>query len=393
MPKTRTRVKVILILSILLALLFLKLITPETYTGYDGSFYAAMTRELISDNPKTTTASYNYRLLPAWLLHFVPLETKTTFTLYNTIIGLLSAYLLFFLFLDSGFSFLESGLGIFFFLFSWVNVRFHFYYPILLGPTYYLIIILAFQALLRKNDLLFLISLVLGSLTRENFFTLILVYYFHQVGKGRFWDGKACRKTLVLAAGPALIFCLLRLLIPNTNPDFSYLKNLEYFVRLASIYWARIIHSYFNVYGVVLFIFLLHLPTCLRYLSRNLYLAVYLVLVIVISIISGSDTCRYNFYGFPAIFIPALHAMSKRRIIYRNKLMLGYLVLSHLVLMRVFRPMIPANYRQIWWSQISFRPEAIFRQSSLQFALFAAGFVLLYLGLYLRSRRLVKSKN
>lgn len=381
------KIKLILIASILGSLLLLKLITRESYTGYDGSFYAAMSRELISPNPKTTTASYCYRILPAWLLHFVPGETETSFLIYNAVIGLISAYLLFFMFINSGYSHLESALGVFFFVFSWINVRLHFFYPILVDATYYLIIILAFRALFRKNDSLFLVSLTLGALTRENFFSLIPAYYFYRKEKGRLWDRKVFRKTAALAAGPMLLFFLLRVMIPNTNPDFSYWENVAYFARMSFIYRNRVIHSYFNIYGVVMFILLLHIPTVLRFLRRNLYLSVYLFVSIVIPLFTGGDISRYNFFSFPAILILALQAMREHRNIYRNKLMVGFLVASQLYLMRVFSPMAAENYRKIWWSNISFCPQDVFLKSSLRYAFFGIAFLVLYLILYLNLRR------
>ena len=80
------RIKLILIGSILAGLLLLKLITPEVYNGYDAGFYRAMSRELISDNPRTITAPYSYRVLTPWLLHLIPLEAETTFAIYNSIL-------------------------------------------------------------------------------------------------------------------------------------------------------------------------------------------------------------------------------------------------------------------------------------------------------------------
>lgn len=386
--KNILKIKLILAASILAGLLLLKLITPERYTGYDGGFYRAMSRELVSPNTKTTTASYCYRILPAWLLHFLPLETETAFLVYNAVIGSVSAYLLFFLFLDSGYSLLESSLGTFFFFFSWINVRLHLFYPILVDATYYLIIILAFWALLRKNDSLFLVSLTLGALTRENFFSLIPVYYFHRKEKGRVWNRKVFIRTLCLAAGPVALFFLLRLVIPNTNPDFSYLKNMVYFSRMSFIYRSRVVYSYFNIYGVVMFIIILHLPTVLRFLWRNSYLSIYLLVSVIAPLFTGWDISRYNFFSFPVILILALQAMKEHRNIYRNKLMVAFLVVSQLYLMRILRPMSTENYRRIWWSNISFCPHDVFVESSQRFALFALAFIALYsiLHFYMRKK-------
>lgn len=380
------RVKLILTGFIVAALLLLHLITPEIYTGYDGSFYAAMTRELISDNPKTTTSTYCYRILPAWLLHFSPGSPEISFLIYNTLISAVSIYLLFSLFTDAGYSYLESSLGVFFFAFSWVNIRLHLFYPVLVDATYYLIIILTFLSIMRSNDYLFLISLSLGALTRENFFSLIPVYYFGRVEKGKIWDGRVLRKTAYLAAGPVILYFLLRILIPKTNPDFSIFRHIAYFAHIVSIYWDRAIYSYFNIYGVAIFILLLHLRTTLRFLRCNLYLAVYLVISMALPLFTGWEYSRYNFFSFPAILLLTLQSLKEHRTVYRNKLMIVFLVVAQLILMRFFRQMSTANYRQIWWTCISFCPKDVFRQSVLRCALTGAAFLAIYAGIYLKSK-------
>ena len=379
------RVKLILIVAIVGGLFLLKMITPEVYHGYDAGFYGAMSRELISDNPKTTTAPYNYRVLAPWLLHILPLKTEPAFALYNLTLCALSAYLLFFLLTDTGGSYLEAGLGVFFFLFSWVNARFCLFYPIHIDGTYYFILILAFRSLLKKNDALFLIALILGAFTREYFLALIPIYYLFRKEKGCLLDRGALWKTLKLAGLPVIIFLSLRIMIPRSNQDFSYWSHAMYFTRMFFVHGRRILHSYLNIYGVVVFILLLHLGSCITYLKKNAYLAVYLLLSLLFLMTGGADRCRINFISFPAILILVVAAMKNHREIYRNPLMAGFLVAGQLFLMRVFRPMIIENYRRIWWSNVSFCPEAVFRRSLAGYGMVAVAFLLIYLGLYLRN--------
>jgi len=381
------RIKLILIGSILAAILFLKLITPEVYHGYDAGFYRAMSRELISDNPNTTTAPYSYRVLAPWLLHFMPLKPESTFAVYNTILCAISASLLFFLLIDIGGDNLEAGMGVFFFLSSWITARFSIFYPVHIDGTYYFILILAFLSLLRKNTSLFFISLVLGSLTREYFLSLIPVYYFYHKEKGCLIDSYVLWKTIRLAILPVLIFLLLRILIPRSNQDFDYLKHGLYFSKMFFIHGRRILHSYLNIYGVLIFVLLLHLPSLISFLRKNLYLLLYLLLSIFFLMIGGSDRCRINFISFPAILICLMAIFKKHRNIYRNKLMVGYLVIAQLFLMRIFSPMTTGNWRQIWWSNVSFCPETEFQQSLMRYGLAAAAFLFIYLGISLRQKK------
>ncbi len=382
----RTGEKIILVGAIAGALLFLKIITPVSVTGYDGGFYAAMTRELISSNSRTTTVPYAYRILPCWVLHFTPLTPKTSFAIYNATIIALAAYLLFALFRRIGFSSYLAGMGIFFYLFSWVNARFSFYNPIHIDATYYLILILAFTALVRERDALFLAALCLGALTREYFISLIPVFYFYRKAPGRIWDKNIFLKTVQIAIFPSLIFISLRLFIPTSNHDFNYFRHGIYFARIFFIYWRRMFHSYFNVYGMAMVIIILHLPTALRCLGRRSYLSIYLLGCLIFLITGGADRCRINFISFPVILILTLNIMKAHPRIYQNKLIIGFLVISQLYLMRVFSPLTPSNYRRIWWSNISFCPETVFRQSSLRYLLFALALFILILFIRLRSR-------
>jgi hypothetical protein len=382
------RIKLILLGSILAGLLILKLITPEVYHGYDAGFYRAMSRELISDNPNTTTAPYSYRVLSPWLLHYIPLETETAFAIYNTILCAISAYLLFFLLIDTGGDNLEAGLGVFFFLSSWVNARFSIFYPVHIDGTYYFILILSFLSLIRKRDSFFFIALLLGSLTREYFLSLIPVYYFYRKEKGCFLDRAIFWNTIKLSIIPVLIFLLLRILIPRANQDFNYLEHAIYFSKMFFLYGRRIIHSYLNIYGVVIFILLLHLPSLISFLRKNLYLAIYILLSVFFLMIGGSDRCRINFINFPAILICLVAILKRHRNIYRNKLMVGYLVIAQLFLMRLFSPMTTENWRKIWWSNVSFCPETDFHHSLIRYGLAAAAFLLIYLGLTLRKKNI-----
>lgn len=374
------------------SLLLLKLITPETITGYDGTFYRAMSRELFSTNPRTLTAPYCYRIFPAFLLHFVPLDSLVSYSIFNAVAYAAAAGLFFSLFRGIGYSLREAGMGVFFFLFSWITVRFGFFYPAQIDPAYYLVLAAAFYAAYRGRDGLFLAALLSGALTREYFVILLPVYFFARARnsaqgfKGSTVRGNHIARTLLLAAVPVLIFIALKILIRPANADFSYAGHLREFTRLFFLTGRRIAHSYFNVYGVVAFLVLLHLPGCLRFLFRNPALLSYLALSTLVLIVGGADRCRINAVAFPVFLVLGIEAMKARREVYSRPPMIAFLVLSHLYLNRILRPMTAENYRRIWWSEVSFCPEEVFRSSSLTYLAVFAAFVLLYLVLSLRAK-------
>lgn len=371
------------------SILFLKLITPETFTGYDGGFYRAMAAELFSASPRTLTAPYCYRLFPAFLIHFVPLAPLSAYALFNALAYAASAGLFFSLFRSLGHGRRESALGVFFFLFSWVTVRFGFFYPAQVDPAYYLVLAAAFSAAYRGRDALFWAALLVGAVTREYFITLVPVYYFARRANGssrvQWFNGSRVARTLLLAALPVLAFAALKLLIRPANADFSYGDHAAEFARLFFATGRRIVHSYANVYGALLFPILLALPGSIRFLLRQPGLLCYLALSTVILAVGGADRCRINAVAFPVFLILGLQALKARPGVYSRPAMIIFLVAAHLFLNRIAQPMTAENYRRIWWSEASFCPEEVLRASALTFCLSFAAFVLLYAGLSLRA--------
>ncbi len=377
------------------SLFLLKLITPETFTGYDGNFYEAMTRELFSKNPRAGTAPYCYRLFPACLLHFVPLVPRVSYSLFNALAYAAAAGLFFSLFRALGYGLRESSLGVFFFLFSWITVRFGFFYPAQVDPAYYLILAAAFSAAYQGWNWLFFLALLAGALTREYFITLIPVYYFArraaagaavQRCNGAAVNRRVIGRTLLFAGIPVMIFVALKILIRPANADFSYSEHAAEFARLFVATGRRIVHSYFNVYGVLLFIILLRLPGSFRFLFRRPGLFFYLVISTALLVIGGADRCRINAVAFPVFLILGLEAMKARPEVYARTPMVAFLVGAHLFLNRVLSPMTAENYRRIWWSEVSFCPEEVFRSSSRTYLLVFIAFVLLYAGFRFRAR-------
>ncbi|MEA1929032.1 MAG: hypothetical protein U9N73_12570, partial [Candidatus Auribacterota bacterium] len=55
--------------------------------------------------------------------------------------------------------------------------------------------------------------------------------------------------------------------------------------------------------------------------------------------------------------------------------------------MRIFSPMTTENWREIWWSNVSFCPEMEFHNSLIRYGFAASAFLLIYLGLSLRERK------
>jgi len=198
----------------LLFLILLWQLTPVQVIGYDGGFYRAMTLNPLSGQGKTTTSPYAFRLLPAWLLHFIPGRPLIIYTIYNAFISILTVVIIFKLLARLGFGPLEGGIAVFIYLSSWVNIRFSLYNPIHIDSTYYLILSLAFYSLISKNKPLFFGCLLAGAATREYFVTLIPLYYFFNLRPRHRFDPRLLGETALISAIPLAAFVFIRLLIP-----------------------------------------------------------------------------------------------------------------------------------------------------------------------------------
>lgn len=375
--------------AILAVLIGIHLLTPVWYGGYDARFYRAIAVRPFSGETVARTAPYCWRILPAALIYLIPLPVETAWPLFNFTAIFLSAFILFQLIQEESGSLTAAGLGVFFYLFSWVNVRFAFFYPYQTDSAYYLVLVLAFWALFRGKDGLFFLSLCLGALTREYFLALIPVYYLSRRKRPGPVDFPVFRRTILISLLPLVLFILPRILIAPANPDFNYLGHGREFLRLTVIHWRRTLYSFVNVYGAALFVVLLHLPAALRYLRRRPEVAVYIPFWFLFLVIGGADLDRINFIGFPVVVLLAAAAVAVRPGLYRNKFILAYLAASQLLLMRVFTRMgpEPSSWRRNWWSSISFMPEEVFRSGRFLFLLLLAGFILLALSVSFLHRR------
>ncbi len=365
--------------SILVLMIGIRLLTPVWLGGYDAHFYRAMAVEPFSAAPAARTAPYCWRLFPATLLYLIPLPVETAWPLFNFAAIFLSALLLFRILEGESGSLTASAAGVFFYLFSWVNVRFAFFYPYQTDSAYYLLLVLAFFALLRRKDGLFLAALCLGALTREYFLALIPAYYLSRRERPGLFDPAVLRRTALVSLPALVLFILPRLLIRPANPDFSYFGHGGEFLRLTVVHWRRNLYSFANVYGAALFVILPGLPAVFRYLRKRPEVAVYIPFWLLFLVVGGADLDRINFIGFPAVILLASVALASRPALYRNGFILGYLAAAHLFLMRIFVRIGPEpdNWRRLWWSSISFMPEEVFRAYRLRFLLLMAGFLLL----------------
>ncbi len=365
--------------AILAAMIAIRLLTPVWYGGYDARFYREGAVHPFSAAAAARTAPYCWRILPAALVYLVPLPVETAWPLFNFAAIFLSAFLLFRILEEESGSLPGAALGVFFFLFSWVNVRFAFFYPFQIDSAYCLLLVLAFRSLFRRQDPLFFLALCLAALTREYFLALIPAYYLFRRSRPGPVDFPVLRRTVLISLLPLFLFIFLRILITPANPDFDYLAHGREFFRLTFVHWRRTLYSFANVYGAALFVIFLHPRTVFRYLRSRPGVAVYIPFWFLFLVIGGADLDRINLIGFPVVALLTAAAVAARPGLYRNGLILAYLAAAHLLLMRIFTRIgpEPANWRRLWWSSISFMPDEVFRANRLLFLALLAGFVLL----------------
>jgi len=360
--------------------LALRVLTPVQTVGYDGAFYRAMTESPWGGADRTLTAPYAFRIFPAWVLHFVPGPALGVYTVYTVGAETAAAALLFAFLRARGLGPGAAGFGTGLFLTSWVNLRFALYNPIHIDATYYLAVAGAFWAMARKRDGWFLVFLLAGALSREYFVALLGAWYFFRKTPGKLVDGPILLRGLALGALPVAAAVALRALIPAVNRGFDYAGHAVYFGRLFFLYWPRMVHAAFNVFGVGLFLVILDPRGAGRCLAANPGAALYLGACVLFTAVGGADRCRILFTAFPAVVLLAAQAVERRRAIYLRPGFLVFAAAVQLFLMRAYLPITPANYRLHWWSTVSFRPEALLRQSWNRILLCGAAFSLVAAG-------------
>lgn len=125
---------------------------------------------------QSTVAPYMYRILTPILVYLLPLNHLMGFTLIN-LTGLFITAVLFYYYLKKlNFNNIFRYFGVLFFL-SAPTVIYSMYDIALVDILSFLFFLLAFYAILSKNDILYLFTLVLGVLNKETIsFTLPLYF-------------------------------------------------------------------------------------------------------------------------------------------------------------------------------------------------------------------------
>lgn len=274
---------------------------------------------------QSSVAPYMYRLLTPVLVYLLPFNHMMGFTLIN-LTGLFGTAILFYYYLKKlNFNKMHCFFGVIFFI-SAPTVIYSMYDIALVDILSFLFFLLAFYAILCKNDKLYLFALILGVLNKETIlFTLPLYFLCKNESKGL---GHALKKTLLMALVPLVLFISIRYFFGFTS-YFSITTVKEtvlYALQMKRIFDLR---NPFLAFGT-LWILSLY---AIKFVGNSfLKKSLCILPLIFLQILIATDISRSLFIAFP-IIIPISLYLFKIKDNIRIFVILSFLILFSYILL------------------------------------------------------------
>ncbi|KAF5057528.1 hypothetical protein DSECCO2_355810 [anaerobic digester metagenome] len=264
-------------------------------TTPDSSFYLQM-----SLNPfQRVNAPYTYRVLTPLLVYVLPLSHWTGFTIINSSGIIATGVLMYYYLKKLKFSPLISFLGLILFLFAPATI-YLFYNIALVDSLSFLLFLLAFYAILIENDIIYVITLILGILNKETILLTLPVYFFYTLkNQGR---TNAIKKTILMLAIASIIFISIRYYYGFTS-HYS-LTNAIDMIKFHINNQSMLFVSYFLTFSSLWLIALMNLNEV-----KNDFLKISLITLpfIFLQMLLATDVYRVLAITFPIIIPISLY--------------------------------------------------------------------------------------
>jgi hypothetical protein len=189
--------------------------------------------KVVGQLPKITSdAPYCWRLLVPFLVYISPFPVETSFFI-NTFLSLLVCSLLvYYIVKELGFDKVYCWIAFFTFL-SMINVvRINLIEFIAVDATAFMFMLLSIYFTQKENKLLFIVSTILGVLTKEITLIVIPFYFFYHAEKNIF-DRKnisLLKKNIIWGLPAVFALLILRLLVTPAH-NYNYFSLLHDFVN------------------------------------------------------------------------------------------------------------------------------------------------------------------
>lgn len=293
--------------------------------SYDSLIYLKMSYAPF----QSTLAPYMYRILTPTLAFMLPFDHVINFTLINLISLFLTGVLFYYYLKKLNFSQIHSILGVLLFFLS-PTIIFSMYYIVLVDFLSFFFILLAFYAILCKNDKLYLIALILGILNKETILFTLPLYFLFKLEDLKLRE--AVRSTILIAAIPLVLFLGIRYYFGFTS-YFSVVTIKETLLSITQL--NSILIDPYLAFGTLWMISLYNIKFVKNtFLKKSLYILPFIFMQILIA----TDIFRALFVSFPIIIPISLYLFK----IKNAKIILAFMGLSFLVI-QTYILIIPTN--------------------------------------------------
>jgi len=294
--------KELIILSILVTTVILSIYYLGTVfiTGfakvlsYDSLIYYNMSYAPF----QSTIAPYMYRILTPFLVYILPFNHIISFTWINLTALFLTAVLLYYYLKKLKFNQFHSFTGVLIFLLS-PTIIYSMYYISLIDFLSFLFFLLAFYAILCKNDKIYLVALILGILNKETILFTIPLYFLFKLDDNKLYE--AFTATVKMVVIPLMLFLGIRYYFGFTG-YFSLItikETLLYITQAGTI----LVNPYF-AFGTLWIISLYTIQFVKNtFLKKSLYILPFIFLQVLIA----TDIFRALFIAFPIIIPISLY--------------------------------------------------------------------------------------
>ena len=288
------------------------------FIGSDDIAYFEMAENIF----EPVASPWTYRILTPLLVYLLPFETLTGFIIVNLSSLYATSILFYFYIRKLGLNFKIGLIGILLFLLSPITI-FLIYAICFIDLLLFFFFLLAFYAILCKNDFLFIISVSLGVANKEVIlFTLILFFFYKLQDKKLI---ATIKSTILVSLPPIAIFLLIRLNIDNNSSFFSLEIIIVILNILVECFQMSVFFHPYRFYLVFGILWLISLVNFFKIDNLFLKKSVYVLPVIFLQFLIASDYTRLFFIAFPIIIPISLYIFNMD---YSKKYLIMLLIFS-----------------------------------------------------------------
>jgi hypothetical protein len=288
------------------------------FIGSDDKAYFEMAENIF----EPVASPWTYRILTPLLVYLLPFETLVGFIIVNLSSFYATTILFYFYLRKLGFNFKISLIGVLLFILNPITI-FLIYAICFVDLLLIFLFLLAFYAILCKNDVLFIISVTLGVANKEIILITLILFFFYKLHDKKFIS--TIKYTILVSILPVTVFFLIRVFVDGNSSYFS----LDTILNVLSVHLECFqISVFFHPYRFYLVFGILWLISLIIYFRiDNFFLkkTIFLLPLIFLQALIATGYSRLFFIAFPIIIPLSLHLF---KINYSKKYLIIILISS-----------------------------------------------------------------